>query len=51
MYSVSRIAEETSHSNTQAPKPEAGRRHHDISPELKEVMHLLKVMEDGEDLK
>ncbi|MEE4235959.1 MAG: hypothetical protein V2I51_04495 [Anderseniella sp.] len=52
MYSVNRIADEVSDGNGQQPvSPDRTRRHQDISPELKEVMHLLKVMEDSEDLK
>ena len=51
MYSVNRIADEVSDGNGQPASAERARRHQDISPELKEVMHLLKVMEDREDLK
>jgi len=51
MYSVNRIADEVSDGNGQPASAEHARRHQDISPELKEVMHLLKVMEDREDRK
>lgn len=51
MYSVNRIADETTDGNGQAGNADASRRHKDISPELKEVMHLLKAMESGADRK
>jgi hypothetical protein len=51
MYSVNRRVAETAanpqHGNDQGD----ARRHKDVSPELKEVMHLLKMMESGKDLK
>ena len=51
MYSVNRIADETTDGNGQAGNAEDARHHKDISPELKEVMHLLKAMETGADRK
>ena len=51
MYSVNRIADETNPGNGQADDAVSSRRHQDISPELKEVMHLLKAMENGDGLK
>jgi len=51
MYSVNRIADEATDGNGQAGNADPSRRHKDISPELKEVMHLLKAMETGADRK
>ena len=51
MYSVIRKADEQSAIDGQQGEEETARRHKDISPELKEVMHLLKAMESGEGIK
>ncbi len=47
MYSANRASEQGVHSAAE----KSATPHRDVSPELKEVMHLLKMMESGQDLK
>lgn len=51
MYSVNRIEEEDLEPDERQRDEKFARRHQELSPELKEVMHLLKVMESDSDLK
>ena len=47
MYSVNRIEDESLEPDERQRNQEFARRHQELSPELKEVMHLLKAMETG----
>ena len=51
MYSVTRQAADTAASYPHATDNAEARHHKDVSPELKEVMHLLKMMESGKGVK
>lgn len=51
MYSAKRAGEQGFHMAAEKSEPKPATQHQDISPELKEVMHLLKMMESGQDLK
>jgi len=51
MYSANRASEQGFPAVTEKTAPEPATQHQDISPELKEVMHLLKMMESGQDTK
>jgi hypothetical protein len=51
MYSVNRIDDQDFHAGESKSTPKPETPHQDISPELKEVMHLLKMIETGKDKK
>ncbi|MEO9876384.1 MAG: hypothetical protein ABJM26_15565 [Anderseniella sp.] len=51
MYSANRAGEQEFHMAAEKSAPEAAKKHQDVSPELKEVMHLLKMLESGQGLK
>ena len=51
MYSANRASEQGFPAVDEKTAPEPAKQHQDISPELKEVMHLLKMMETGRDTK
>ena len=48
MYSANRAREQGFPAAAEKTAPEPATQHQDISPELKEVMHLLKMMESGQ---
>ncbi len=51
MYSANRAGEQEVPAVKEKTAPEPAKQHQDISPELKEVMHLLKMLESGQGLK
>ncbi len=51
MYSANRASEQGVPAVTEKSAAEPAKQHQDLSPELKEVMHLLKVMENGQGTK
>jgi hypothetical protein len=51
MYSVNRIDEQDFHAGDSKSMPKPAAPHQDLSPELREVMHLLQMIETGKDKK
>lgn len=47
MYSANRASEQGFPAVAKKTAPDPAKQHQDLSPELKEVMHLLKMMESG----
>ncbi|MGI9513410.1 MAG: hypothetical protein ACR2OL_10950 [Anderseniella sp.] len=51
MYSAKSAGEQEFRMAAEKSAPKSAKQHQDVSPELKEVMHLLKMLESGKDLK
>ena len=51
MYSANSAGEQEFRMAAEKSAPKPAKKHQDVSPELKEVMHLLKMLESGQGLK